>query len=129
MLWTDWLWLAPLASLLVCAVIVWSTWSLLRDALAMSVDAVPAQIDPAAVRQYLCALPGVDTLHDLHIWPMSTTEVALTAHLVMSGGHPGDAFLRQVAETLEHRFSIAHPTLQIEVDPHNACELAPDEVV
>ena len=129
MLWTGWPWLDPLASLLVCAVIVWSTWSLLRDALAMSVDAVPAGIDPAAVRTYLCGLPGVDNLHDLHIWPMSTTEVALTAHLVMSRGHPGDAFLHDVAETLEHRFSIAHPTLQIEVDPHNACELAPDEVV
>jgi cobalt-zinc-cadmium efflux system protein len=90
---------------------------------------VPAGIDPVAVRTYLCALPGVDTLHDLHIWPMSTTEVALTAHLVMSRGHPGDAFLRDVAQTLEHRFNIAHPTLQIEVDPHNACELAPDEVV
>jgi cobalt-zinc-cadmium efflux system protein len=129
MLMTGWLWLDPVASLLVCAVIVWTTWSLLRDALAMSVDAVPAGIDPVAVRTYLCTLPGVDTLHDLHIWPMSTTEVALTAHLVMSRGHPGDAFLHDVAETLKHRFNIAHPTLQIEVDPHNACELAPDEVV
>ena len=129
MLGTGWLWLDPVASLLVCAAIVWTTWALLRDALAMSVDAVPAGIDPAAVRTYLCTLPGVDAIHDLHIWPMSTTEVALTAHLVMSGGHPGDVFLHEVAETLEHRFRIAHPTLQIEVDPHNACELAPDEVV
>src|SRR3569623_124346 len=129
MLGTGWLWLDPVASLLVCAVIVWTTWALLRDALAMSVDAVPAGIAPAAVRTYLCTLPGGDAIHDLHIWPMSTTEVALTAHLVMSSGHPGDAFLHEVAETLEHRFSIAHPTLPIEVDPHNACELAPDEVV
>lgn len=129
MLWTGWLWLDPVASLLVSAVIVWTTWSLLRQSLAMSVDAVPETIDPVAVRDYLCACAGVDSIHDLHIWPMSTTGVALTAHLVMTAGHPGDAFLRQVAEGLEHRFRIDHATLQVETDPHNACELAPDEVV
>jgi cobalt-zinc-cadmium efflux system protein len=129
MLLTGWLWLDPLASLLICAVIVWGTWSLLRDSLAMSVDAVPAAIDPVAVRTYLCALPGVDSIHDLHIWAMSTTETALTAHLVMSGGHPGDVFLHGVAEELEHRFGIVHPTLQIETDRQGSCELAPDEVV
>lgn len=129
MLMTGWLWLDPLTSLLICAVIIWGTWSLLRDSLAMSVAAVPSGIDPVAVRTYLCERPGVAGIHDLHIWPMSTTEVALTAHLVMSAGHPGDAFLHEIAEELEHRFGIAHPTLQIEIDPRNACELAPDEVV
>lgn len=129
MLVTGWLWLDPLTSLIVCAVIVRGTWSLLRDSVAMSLDAVPPQVDPVQVRDYLSRLPGVDDLHDLHIWPMSTTEVALTAHLKMGGGHPGDAFLKATAEELEHRFRIVHPTLQIETDPLGHCELAPDEVV
>jgi len=129
MMLTGWLWLDPLASLIICAVIVWATWSLLRDSVFMSLDAVPAEIDPGAVRQFLAAQPGVDSVHDLHIWSMSTTEIALTAHLVMSGGHPGDAFIHALCEQLEHRFSICHPTIQIELDAHNACELAPDEVV
>jgi cobalt-zinc-cadmium efflux system protein len=117
------------ASLLVCAVIVWGTWSLLAESIAMSLDAVPPQVDPEEIRGFLAALPGVDDLHDLHIWPISTTEIALTAHLKMSGGHPGDGFLETTAEELERRFGIVHPTLQIEVDPHGHCELAPDEVV
>jgi cobalt-zinc-cadmium efflux system protein len=126
---TGWLWLDPVASLLVCVVIVWSTWSLLSASIAMALDAVPPQVDPEAVRAFLAGLQGVNDLHDLHIWPMSTTEIALTAHLKMIGGHPGDAYLRDVAHQLEHRFGIAHPTLQIETDPASHCELAPDEVV
>ncbi len=122
-------WLDPIASLLVCAVIVWTTWSLLRDSVFMSLDAVPAKIDPRAVRTYLESQPGVAGLHDLHIWPMSTTEIALTAHLVMPAGHPGDAFLHQLCEELEQRFGISHATVQIEVDKTGTCELAPDEVV
>lgn len=129
MLLTGWLWLDPLASLIVCAVIIWSSWSLLRESIAMSLDAVPPHIDPDAVRLYLAALPDVGDVHDLHIWPMSTTGIALTAHLKMRSGHPGDAFLQETAHELEHRFGIAHPTLQIEVDPQSACELAPQEVV
>ena len=128
-LFTGATWLDPLASLVICAVIVWSTWSLLRDSLVMSLAAVPPQIDPAAVRAMLLAQPGVDSLHDLHIWAMSTTEIALTVHLVMSAGHPGDEALRQIAEHLDHEFGIAHPTLQIETDREIRCELAPDEVV
>lgn len=126
---TGALWLDPAASLIVCAVIVWSTWSLLRESVFMSLDAVPPQIDAAAVRAYLEGLPGVDGLHDLHIWPMSTTEVALTAHLTMGGGRPGDGFLHETARDLEHRFGIDHPTLQIETDPQERCELAPAHVV
>jgi cobalt-zinc-cadmium efflux system protein len=126
---TGWLWLDPLVSLAINAVIVWGTWGLLRDALNMSMAAVPPGVDPAEVRAFLSARAGVSAIHDLHIWPMSTTEIALTCHLVMPGGHPGDAFLHDVTADLASRFRIGHPTLQIEVDPHLACALAPEEVV
>src|SRR5262249_61679097 len=89
----GWFWVGRLSSLVLVGVIVWTTWSLLRDSLAMSVGAVPASIDPQAVRSYLCSCTGVAAVHDLHIWPLSTTENALTAHLVFPGGHPGDEFL------------------------------------
>jgi cobalt-zinc-cadmium efflux system protein len=126
---TNWLWVDPVVSLVINAVIVWGTWGLLRDSVGMSMAAVPTQIDPAAVRDLLWARPGVVDVHDLHIWPMSTTENALTCHLVMPDGHPGDAFLHELASDLAKRFKIIHATVQIEVDPHIACALAPDEVV
>jgi cobalt-zinc-cadmium efflux system protein len=126
---TGWLWLDPLTSLAVVGLIVWGTWSLLRDSLAMSVSAVPAAIDPQAVRRYLESRPGVAAVHDLHIWPMSTTETALTAHLVLPAGHPGDEFLMQATTELKRRFGIGHTTLQIEVSAETACQLAPDHVV
>jgi cobalt-zinc-cadmium efflux system protein len=126
---TNWLWVDPVVSLVINAVIVWGTWGLLRDSVGMSMAAVPAQIDPAAVRTLLSARAGVVDVHDLHIWPMSTTENALTCHLVMPEGHPGDAFLHELASDLAKRFKIIHATVQIEVDPHIACALAPDEVV
>jgi cobalt-zinc-cadmium efflux system protein len=126
---TGWLWLDPLTSLVVVGLIVWGTWGLLRDSLAMSVSAVPAAIDPQAVRQYLESCAGVAAVHDLHIWPMSTTETALTAHLVLPGGHPGDEFLMQATTELKRRFGIGHTTLQIEVSAETACQLAPDHVV
>jgi cobalt-zinc-cadmium efflux system protein len=110
-------------------VIVWSAWGLLRDSLAMSVSAVPPSIEPDAVRRFLEARPGVTKVHDLHIWPMSTTEVALTAHLVVPAGHPGDEFLMTTASALQRRFKIGHSTLQIEIDEDAACCLAPDDVV
>ena len=128
-LFTGWLWVDPLVSLAICVVIVWSTWSLLRDSVRMSLAAVPPGIDPAEVRAFLASCAGVASLHDLHIWPMSTTEIALTCHLVMPAGHPGDGFLRDTCHALEHRFGIGHVTLQIELDPATACKLAPDEVV
>ena len=127
--WTGWLWLDPLTSLLVVAVIVWSGWGLLRETLAMSLAAVPGHIDPADVRAHLLEAPGVTDLHDLHIWPMSTTEVALTAHLVMPGGHPGDAALHALCAQLRTHFGIGHATLQVETDPQTACALEPDHVV
>jgi cobalt-zinc-cadmium efflux system protein len=126
---TGWLWIDPLVSLVINGVIVWGTWGLLSDSVEMSMAAVPAQIDPAAVRNFLSAQAGVVDLHDLHIWPMSTTENALTCHLVMPNGHPGDAFLHDLARDLAQRFKIIHATVQIELDPHMACALAPDEVV
>lgn len=126
---TNWSWVDPAVSLIICFIIVWSTWGLLKDSVRMSLAAVPSGVQPSSVRAYLEQLPGVARLHDLHIWPMSTTETALTCHLVMPGGHPGDVFLMEVAHELKYRFSIAHPTIQIEINEATACALAPDEVV
>jgi cobalt-zinc-cadmium efflux system protein len=128
-LFTGWLWLDPLVSLGIVAVIVWGTWGLLRDSLAMSLNAVPPGIEAKAVQGYLEALPEVASVHDLHIWPMSTTETALTAHLVMPTGHPGDTFLADATHQLAKRFSIGHATLQIEISTEVVCTLAPDHVV
>lgn len=110
---TGWDWMDPLISLVIVAVIVVGTWGLLRDALRLSLNAVPPGINLPSVQQFLAALPGVTRVCDLHIWGMSTTENALTAHLSMPDGHPGDGFLKTVAHDLEHRFSIHHSTLQI----------------
>ncbi|MBX9882213.1 MAG: cation diffusion facilitator family transporter [Sphingomonas sp.] len=118
---TGYAWIDPLTSLAVVAMILWSTWELLREAVVMALAAVPSSVDAARVAEALRALPGVSRLHDLHIWAMSTTEVALTARLVMPGGHPGDAFLREAAHRLHHDFGIDHPTLQIEIDQGAPC--------
>ena len=127
---TDWLWLDPLVSLVVSAVIVFGTWGLLKSAIGLALDAVPEGLDPAAVRAHLLALPGVAGLHDLHIWGMSTTETALTCHLIMPAGHPGDAVLNEMAQQLHHRFGIQHATIQIELaDSEEACALTPEHVV
>ena len=122
-------WIDPAVSLAICGVIFLSTWGLLRDSVRMSLNAVPSGISPTKVRAYLEALPGVQQLHDLHIWPMSTTETALTCHLVISKGHPGDGFLMKTAHELQHQFAIGHTTIQIETNQATACALAPDEVV
>jgi len=126
---TGWLWLDPLVSLGVGAVILWGTWRLLRESVALSLNAVPAGIDRSAVEAFLEGLGGVESVHDLHIWPMSTTETALTCHLVMPSGHPGDEFLMHAAHVLQHDFGIGHVTLQIEIDRATACALAPSQVV
>jgi cobalt-zinc-cadmium efflux system protein len=127
---TGWQRLDPLVSLLVAAFLVLSTWRLLRQSLAMALHAVPPDIEPEAVRLYLAERPGVAQVHDLHIWPMSTTERALTCHLVMPAGHPGDGVLAELTDTLQLRFGIGHVTLQVETgDPAYACKLVPDHVV
>lgn len=107
-------WMDPVISLVIAAVIFLSTWGLLRDSLNLAVDAVPRNVDPEAVRDYLSSLPGVEAIHDLHIWPMSTTDTALTAHMVMDEIPDSDEFLGEVAHVLDSRFSIKHPTIQME---------------
>lgn len=120
---TGLLWIDPAVSLVVAAVITVGTWGLLGGSVALALDAVPAHIDRAAVEAWLGGLPGVTAVHDVHIWAMSTTEVAMTAHLVRPGAALDDAFLHAACETLDHRFGIGHATLQIETG--QACDLAP----
>jgi len=121
MLMTGWNWLDPIVSLVIAAVIVFGTWGLLRDTMRLALQGVPARISTARVRSRLAALPGVESIHDLHIWPMSTTETALTCHLVMPGGHPGDAFISETAKMLLDDFEIRHTTLQFEVGAGIPC--------
>jgi cobalt-zinc-cadmium efflux system protein len=123
-------WIDPVLGLGIAAVILVGTWGLLRESVDLAMDAVPAGIDPAAVLAYLQAAPGVAEVHDLHVWAISTTETALTAHLVRPAAGLDDAFLTTVQEALRDRFGIGHVTLQIEAgDPAHPCRLAPAEVV
>ncbi len=123
---TGWIWLDPVVSLLISVFILISTWGLLRESLDMALDAVPEGIDPAGVSAYLTKLPGVVSAHDLHIWAMSTTEVALTAHLVMREAISDDAFLLDATHGLHDTFGIEHVTLQREVgsraEPCESCD-------
>jgi cobalt-zinc-cadmium efflux system protein len=123
---TGWAWIDPALSLVIVAIIAIGTWSLLRESVDLALHAVPAHIDPIAVGTYLGALPGVTEVHDLHIWGMSTTDVALTAHLVRPELEDEDALLLRASRELRARFGISHPTLQIERGrgPHS-CELLP----
>ena len=123
---TGWHWIDPTASLVINIVIVWGTWSLLRESLAMALDLVPANVDPTAVRQYLEGQSGVRAVHDLHIWPLSTTRTALTVHLEMPNGGGEDEFLHSLCEHLHDQFGIEHSTVQIEQNA-DACSLAPDK--
>ena len=123
MLATGGAWIDPVISLAIVAVILWSTWGLFREALVMALQAVPANIDAEEVEIALARLPGVTRVHDLHIWPMSTTEAALTAHLVMPAGHPGDAFLMDLQHRLAHDFGIDHTTVQIELADGAECRM------
>lgn len=124
---TGWLWIDPVASLIVAGLIFLATADMLRDSVTMALAGVPRHIDPDAVEAHLHALPGVTRIHDLHVWPMSTTEFALTVHLVMPGGFPGDSFLAGCAEGVANAFGITHSTFQIEVG--GDCELQPAERV
>ena len=111
---TRWSWLDPVVSLLVSALIVGSTWGILRESLDLAMDAVPGRIDPAAVRAYLETVPGVVEVHDFHVWAMSTTEIALTAHLVTNRATLDDDLTARIGHDLSERFGIVHPTLQWE---------------
>ena len=127
MLLTGWYWLDPLVSLVIVGVIVLGTWGLLRESMQLALNAVPRHIDASAVEAYLRQCAGVSGIHDLHVWGMSTTESALTVHLVMPQGYPGDVFMDEVMRTLKDRFLIQHSTLQVEQGTtSHACALHGD---
>ncbi|RYG32789.1 MAG: cation transporter [Burkholderiales bacterium] len=120
---TNATWIDPVISLVIVGVILWTSWGLFTESLTMVLQAVPRSVDPEAVERTLTALPGVARVHDLHIWPMSTTEAALTAHLVMPAGHPGDAFLIDLQHRLAHDHGIDHITVQIELGDGAECRM------
>src|SRR5436189_2558018 len=127
---TGWHWIDPVASLVINLVIVWGTWGLLRDSMAMALDIVPSNVDPAAVRKYLETQNGVTAVHDLHIWALSTTETALSAHLVKPDAEIDDGMLACVCDELAQRFGIGHATIQFERgDAAHPCRQEPDHVV
>jgi cobalt-zinc-cadmium efflux system protein len=122
-IWSGWTWLDPAISLVIAVVILLGTWGLLHQSLHLSLDGVPASIELDKVKDHLLALPEVSDVHDLHVWAMSTSEIALTAHLVARDGHPEDDFLNRVAEELHDKFGIDHATIQVETG-NLACALS-----
>jgi len=127
---SGWLWLDPVVSLVIVLVIIVGTWSLLRESLNLALDAVPERIHPDEVEAFLAGLPGVEAVHDLHIWGMSTTEIALTVHLVKPDATIDDALLSYINEELHHHFGIGHTTVQFELgDASHPCRQAPIEAV
>lgn len=113
--WSGWYWLDPMVGAAVSLAILWNAWSLLRESMSLAMDAVPAGVDPESVKQHLLSLPGVTGVHDLHIWAISTTETALTAHVVIpESTDGGDGFISRVSSSLRERFAIGHATLQVE---------------
>lgn len=130
MMFTGWLWLDPATSLAIAIVITIGTWSLLRESVNLALDAVPQGVDRQEVERFLAGQPGVAEVHDLHIWAMSTTEVALTVHLVRPGAAVDDGFLARMCRDLRERFGVQHATVQIESgDPRYPCHLAPADTV
>jgi cobalt-zinc-cadmium efflux system protein len=122
-------WIDPALSLAIAVVIVVGTWGLLRDSVNLALDGAPREIDVSEVRAWLTAQPGVEEIHDLHIWALSTTETALTAHVIRPANDDADLFLHATCEALSVRFNIGHATLQVETDSETACRLAPAGVV
>ena len=123
-MYSGWTWIDPIVSLGIVVVIVIGTWSLLRESVQLSMAAVPPNVDAGKVQAFLAGQPGVTEVHDLHIWAMSTTETALTAHLVIPGGYPGDAALDAIERTLRKDHAIHHCTLQVEQGTiHHHCTL------
>jgi cobalt-zinc-cadmium efflux system protein len=126
-LWQGWLWLDAVVSLLIAAVVVVGTWSLFRQSLHLLFDGVPAHIELGAVHNYFSSLPNVTDVHDLHVWAMSTSETALTVHLVMCSQPEDDSFIQNIAHEMHERFGISHTTTQIEHG--GACQQAPSCIV
>lgn len=126
---TGWLWVDPLTSMLVNIAIVWGTWSILRRSLSMAMAGVPEGTDLGDVRDFLMNLPGVKDVHDLHVWPLSTTQTAMSCHLLIPTGYPGDKYILDATRELKEKFGIGHPTFQIEIDEAVACPFAPDHIV
>jgi cobalt-zinc-cadmium efflux system protein len=121
--WSGWSLIDPIVSLVIVAVILVGTWRLLRDSLTLSLDGVPASVNSSAVLSYLAHQHGVTDVHDLHIWALSTTSIALTAHLVVPDRSAEDALLTSLTPDLKRRFQIQHATLQIERDRcEHGCE-------
>jgi cobalt-zinc-cadmium efflux system protein len=127
-LWTGWPWIDPVISLVIALFVLWAGWDLARSSVNLALDAVPENVDREGVEAYLNSLPGVTEVHDLHIWAMSTTETALTVHLVRPNAGIDDGFIAVVCERLDREFKIHHATLQIE-HSREACKLAPPHVV
>jgi cobalt-zinc-cadmium efflux system protein len=129
-LWTGSYWIDPVVSLLISAVIIWGTWDLLRESTNLALQAVPRNIETEKVERYLAQLPGVAKVHDLHIWAMSTTETALTVHLVKPDGTIDDELLARVCDDLQHDFQIGHVTIQLECGSEaHPCRQAADHAV
>lgn len=127
---TAWYWIDPVVSILISFIIIYGTWDLFKDSLRLSMDAVPPDIEPVAVKKYFESLPDVVEVHDLHIWAMSTTETALSVHLTMSARSMENADLAQISTHLRKHFKIHHPTIQIEMnDEHFECHLKPEDVL
>lgn len=122
-------WIDPIMSLVIVVVIAVGTWGLLRDSVNMSLQAVPAGLDPQEIGDFLRGREKVAAIHDLHVWPMSTTEIALTVHLLVPGNYPGDGFTVEIAQALKEKFGIDHATIQLETDPATPCELESDSKV
>ena len=120
-------WIDPLMSLVIVVVIALGTWGLLRDSVNMSLQAAPPGLDPEEIGAFLRGCQGIEKIHDLHVWPMSTTETALTVHLLVPTGYPGDAFTAEIAAALKDRFGVGHATIQIETDAGTPCELQADK--
>jgi cobalt-zinc-cadmium efflux system protein len=123
---TGWNWVDPVLGLAVAVLVLRATWGLLTESLALALDAVPAGIEPEAVKDWLSGLDGVAAVHDLHIWPQGTTGAILTAHLVMPAGHPGDEVLANIAHALHHRYNIGHATLQVERGDEHCRQALPE---
>lgn len=121
MRWSGLAWIDPVVAIAIALIIAFGTWGLFRESVNLVMDAVPEQIVPNEVRLFLCSLPGVQSVHDLHVWAMSTSETALTAHLVIPGGETSDEDLARIARELQHRFGICHATLQIERGAEGDC--------